>query len=106
MSATVSSQEARLPVTPFGRLIAATFMAVALAALIAVAALAFMRSDSGAAVDFDPTNALRIHAVREYGSSASYDASGALRTHVIRENGSVAGAGALFDHVLRENQSN
>lgn len=77
-------------------------MVVSLAAIIAVALTAFMRDD-GAAVQFDPTWAQRIHFVREHGLAADYDAFGALRTHLLREN-AAAPDSTLFDHVLRENQ--
>jgi hypothetical protein len=105
MSATVTSQDARLPVTRYANVIGAAMIAIALAAAIGFVALAFMR-DAGPAPAFDATNALRLHVVREYGSSASYDATDALKTHVVRENGSgaaAAGGTVLFDHVLREN---
>jgi hypothetical protein len=108
MSATVTSQETRQPVTRFAGAITAVMLAIALAALIGIAVSAFVLRDNAPVGAYDPTAALRIHTVREYGSSASYDATGALSTHVVRENGAGAAAGAggaLFDHVLRENQS-
>ena len=108
MSATVTSSDARLPVTRFGGLIAAAMFAIAVAALIGIAVYTFVVRDNGPAAAFDPTAAQRIHLVREYGSAATYDATPALGQHVVRENGSgaapAAGA-ALFDHVLRENNS-
>jgi hypothetical protein len=106
MSATVTTREARVPVTRFGGPIAAVMIAIALAAAIGIAALAYVLRDTGPAPSFDATNALRQHVVREYGSSATYDATNALSTHVLRENSSGAAAGGstvLFDHVLREN---
>ena len=124
MSATVTSSEARLPVTRFGGLITAAMFAIAVAALIGIAVYTFVGGDQGVvdedgyftfvgrdnspAAAFDPTGAQRIQFVREYGSAATYDATPALEQHVIRENGAgaapAAGA-ALFDHVLRENNS-
>ena len=103
MSATVTSQQARQPVTRLGGWIAGAIMVLALAALIGLAVSMFIR-DSGPALTFDPTAAQRIHFVREYGSAASYDASGALEQHVVRENGSApAAGGSLYDHTVREN---
>ena len=108
MSATVTSSEARLPVTRFGGLIAAAMFAIAAAALIGIAVYTFVGRDSGPAAAFDPTGAQRIQFVREYSSAATYDASAALQTHVSRENGTAvapAAGAALFDHVVRENNS-
>jgi hypothetical protein len=105
MSATVTTREARVPVTRFGGQIAAAMIAIAMAAAIGIAALAFVLRDTGPAPSYDPTNALRLHVVREYGSSATYDATGAIQTHVLREN-DAAPAGTLFDHVVRENSAN
>ena len=104
MSATVTSQEARQPVTWFAGVITAVMLAIALAAVIGFAVSAFVLRDNGPAISFDPTAAQRIHFVREYGSAASYDASGALEQHVVRENGSApAAGGSLYDHTVREN---
>ena len=103
MSATVTSTDVRLPVTRFGGLIAGAMIAIAIAALIGIAVLAFVVRDAGPAADW--TAAQRIHVVREYGSAAAYDAAAALGQHVARENGSAAApaaGAALSDHVLRE----
>ena len=110
MSATVTSSNVRLPVTRFAGLIAAAMFAIAVAALVGIAVYTFVVRDSGPTAAFDSTAAQRIHLVREYGSAAfgTYDATPALGQHVVRENGSAAApaaAGALFDHVVRENTS-
>jgi hypothetical protein len=102
MSATVTSQDVRQPVSRLGGWIAWAIAMLALAVIV-VATLAYFFRPAGPAVTFDATGAQRIHFVREYGSDASYDASGALQTHVLREN-DAAPAGTMFDHVLRENQ--
>ena len=66
MSATVTSNNARRPVTRFGGLIAAAMFAIAVAALIGIAVYTFVDRDNGPAGAFDPT-AAQIDAVREYG---------------------------------------
>ena len=84
MSATVTSTNARLPVTRFGGLIAGAMIAIAAAALIGIAVYTFVVRDNGPAAAFDPTAAQRIQVVREYGSAATYDANPALGQHVVR----------------------
>lgn len=103
MSVTANPQQVGQPITRLAGVINAAVLGIALAALTGIAAVTFVR-DNGPAVEIDPTGAERSHLVREYGSAASYDASHSLRTHVLRENFAVP-AGTLFDHVLRENDS-
>ena len=103
MSATASHHQVRQPITHVAGVISAALIGVAIVALAWVAVMTFV-PDNGPAVEFDPTGAQRSHLVREYGSAASYDATGALQTHVRRENDATP-AGSLFDHVMRENES-
>ena len=103
MSATASPQQVRQPITHLAGVVSAALVGVALAALAWFAVMTFVRAN-GPAVEFDPIGAQRSHLVREYGSAPSYDATGALQTHLLREN-DAAPAGSLFDHVMRENES-
>ena len=103
MSATASPHQVRQPTTHLAGVVSTALIGVALVALALVAVMTFVR-DNGPAVEFDPTGAQRSHLVREYGSAASYDATGALQIHLRRENDATA-AGSLFDHVMRENES-
>jgi hypothetical protein len=104
MSATATPHQVRQPFTRATRIVSAALIGVALTTLTWVAMMTVVR-DNSPAIDFDPSAAQRIHLVREHGSAASYDASGALQAHLRREN-NAAPAGILFDHVLRENDSN
>jgi hypothetical protein len=103
MSATASPQQIRQPIIRSAGVISAALIGIALVALTGTAVMTFVR-ENGPAVEFDPTGAQRSHLAREYGSAASYNASGALQTHLLREN-HAAPDGILFDHVLRENDS-
>jgi hypothetical protein len=92
MSASVTSQEARQPATPFAGVISAAMIAIALAAVIAIAVAAYVLRDTGPAVSFDATDALRTHVVRENGGAAPVTAPDA--------------GPAQYDHLLRENSAN
>jgi hypothetical protein len=89
MSASVTSQEARQPATPFAGVISAAMIAIALAAVITIAVAAYVLRDTGPAVSFDATNALQTHVLRENGGAlpvAAPDTGPARYDHLLREN--------------------